>query len=133
MSGIGYRVSGVGYRRRGNREQERPCGRASARVVSDGCGEQSFCRNAFAEAAGGLVGKDLAVADVDYAVGILGDIAFVRHQNNGIALRLQAVKQGHDFNAGRRIQRSRRLIRQQNRRVIHQRPRNRHALPLPSR
>jgi hypothetical protein len=68
--------------------------------VSDGCGEQSFCRNALAEAAGGLVGKDLAVADVDYAVGILGDVGLVGDEDDGVAGGVEGVKEGHDLDAG---------------------------------
>ena len=45
----------------------------------------------------GLVGIDFPVADVDDAVGVLGDIVFVGHENDGVPLSVEACEQGHDF------------------------------------
>src|SRR5215470_9642388 len=46
-----------------------------------------------------LIAGDQAVFDVNYAVGVLGDIGFVRHQNDGIALLVKLRKQRHDLGA----------------------------------
>ena len=43
---------------------------------------------------------------------------------------VQALEQSHDFDAGLRIEIPGRFVGQQNRRVVHQRPRHGHALPL---
>jgi hypothetical protein len=54
----------------------------SLRCIFGGSTGKSVCRiAAFAFIAG-----DHAVFDVDDAMGILGDVAFMRHQNNGVAL-----------------------------------------------
>lgn len=45
------------------------------------------------ETARGLVRKNLAIADMNDAVGELGDIRFVGNEDDGIALRLKAVKE----------------------------------------
>jgi hypothetical protein len=45
----------------------------------------------------GLVGIDFSVADVDDAVGVLGDIVFVGYENDGVSLSVEACEQGHDF------------------------------------
>jgi len=47
-----------------------------------------------------LVAFHLAVANVDDAVGVFGDVVFVGDQDDGITLFVQAVKERHDFGAG---------------------------------
>jgi len=53
-----------------------------------------------AEALGGLVGGDFAIADMDYAVGVVGDIRFVSNQHDCVALGLKFVEEGHDLYTG---------------------------------
>ena len=47
-----------------------------------------------------LVLGDHAVPDGDDAVGVLGNIVLVRHQDDGVAFGMQAVEEGHDLIAG---------------------------------
>ena len=51
-----------------------------------------------------LVAGDYAVLNVNDAMRVLGDIAFVRDQDDGVAFGLQAVKQGHDLETGLRVE-----------------------------
>src|SRR5688500_1412347 len=51
-----------------------------------------------------LVLFDFPVADVDDAVGVQGDVVLVGHQDNGIALLIEALEEGHDFVAGGSIE-----------------------------
>ncbi len=44
-----------------------------------------------------FVGFHLAVANVDDAVGPVGDIEFVSDEDDGVALAVQPREQGHDF------------------------------------
>ena len=81
----------------------------------------------------GFVFLDLAVPHVNDAVGVHGNVELVRYQNDRVAFPVKALEQSHNFHTGRRIQVSGGLIRQQNRRVVHQCSRNRHALPLTAR
>ena len=48
----------------------------------------------------GLVRGDFAVADMDDAVRVLGDIVLVSHQNDGVALGMEVREQRHDFVTG---------------------------------
>ena len=48
----------------------------------------------------GFVFLDHAVPDGDDTVRVLGDIVFVRHEDDRIAFRVQAIKQRHDLVAG---------------------------------
>ena len=61
-----------------------------------GWSNRCFCHLLFY----GLVGIDFPVADVDDAVGVLGDIVFVGHENDGVPLSVEACEQGHDFVTG---------------------------------
>jgi len=47
-----------------------------------------------------LVARDHAIFDVNHAMRIPCDIAFVRDQNDGVSLGLEAIKQSHDFDTG---------------------------------
>ena len=60
-----------------------------------------------------FVALDLAVPDVDYPVGVHGDVVFVRYQDNRIALSVQTFEQAHDFVAGHRVERAGGLVGQQ--------------------
>src|ERR1035438_1234193 len=64
----------------------------------------TLSENALAVALGGLVGVDLAVADMDDAMGIFGDVRLVGDQDNGVAVGVQSVKEGHDLQAGLGVQ-----------------------------
>src|ERR1700694_2532697 len=57
-----------------------------------------------------FVGFDFAVANVDDAVGPLGNIVFMRDQDNRVAIAVQPREQGHDFIAGFCIQITGRLV-----------------------
>src|SRR6185369_12166573 len=48
----------------------------------------------------GFIAGDFAVADVDYAVGVFGDVGLVGYDDDGVALGLELVEEGHDFDAG---------------------------------
>jgi hypothetical protein len=63
-------------------------------------GPDSRRRNALSGALRGGVGEDLAVADVDDAMGVLGDVGFVGDEDDGVAAGVERVKEGHDFVAG---------------------------------
>src|SRR5580704_3871183 len=60
---------------------------------------------------------DLAVPNVDHAVGVHGDIVLVRHQKDRITLMIQALEQRHDFVSGRRVEGASRLVGKQDRRI----------------
>src|SRR5437762_10603145 len=79
-----------------------------------------------------LVLKHLAVANMDDAVRAGRDIMLVSDQNDGVANRLQTIEEVHNFHAGGRVQVPGGLVRQNNRRVVYQSPRDGHALPLSS-
>src|ERR1039457_4361048 len=64
-----------------------------------------------AEALGGLVGEDLAVADMDDAMGVVGDIGLVGNDYDGVAVGVQGVKEGHDFEAGFGVEVARGFVR----------------------
>ena len=45
-------------------------------------------------AGGGLVGEDFAVADVDDAVGVLGDVGLVGDEDDGVAFCVEVCRRG---------------------------------------
>src|SRR5882672_12752305 len=47
-----------------------------------------------------FVAGDDAVLDVDYAIGMLGDVGFMGYQHNRIALAMKFFHQLHDFVSG---------------------------------
>ncbi len=51
-------------------------------------------------ARGDVVGGDGAVADGDDAVGVLGDVGLVGDEDDGVALGVEIVEEGHDLVAG---------------------------------
>ena len=80
-----------------------------------------------------LVAEDLPVANMNHAMRVFGDVVLVRDQNNGISLRVQAIKKCHDFDTRLGVEVTGRLVGQNYRRGIDQGARNRDALPLSSR
>jgi hypothetical protein len=58
------------------------------------------------------------------------DISFVGHQDNGISGFMKAGEQGHDLGTGLGIEIPRGLVREQNRRIVHQSASDRYALAL---
>src|SRR6186997_3093984 len=82
----------------------------------------------------GAIGLHHAVAERHDARAVLGDIRFVRDQHDGdAALDVEALEQPHHLDAGSRIEVAGRLVGQQDRRVVDQRARDRHALLLSAR
>ena len=77
-----------------------------------------------------LVFFDFAVAHVDDAVGVQGDIVFVGDEHDGVALLVEAFEQRHDFVTGGGIEVAGGLVGQQDRRVVDQGASDRHALAL---
>jgi len=61
---------------------------------------------------------DLAVANGYYPVGACGNVRFMGNDDNRVSLGMELLKERHDFIAGRGIQGSRRLVRQQDRWMI---------------
>ena len=62
-----------------------------------------------------------------------GDVGFVRDQDDGVAGLVQAGEQRHDLGAGLRVEVAGRLVGEQDRRVVHERARDGHALALAAR
>src|SRR5450631_1153245 len=77
-----------------------------------------------------LIAGDHAVLDVNHAMRVLRDVAFVGDQDDRVSLGLQAIKQRHDLNTGLRVQVARRFVGQDDRRLVHQRSSDRNTLPL---
>ena len=73
---------------------------------------------------------DPAVANRDHAMGVGGDVGFVRDEDDGVAGAVQAIEERHDFDAGLRIEVAGRLVGEQDRRVVDQRARDGDALAL---
>ena len=79
------------------------------------------------------VGHDLAVADLDDALGMAGHVHVVRDQNDGVAGGIQLFQDAQHFLAGVRVQRAGRLVGQDDLAAVHQRPRDADALLLAAR
>src|SRR5271169_5704879 len=62
-----------------------------------------------------LVALDLAVADVNHAIGVIGDVTLVGHEDDGVALLVQLRKEPHDVLARRGVEVARRLVGQEDR------------------
>src|SRR5262249_36760474 len=73
---------------------------------------------------------DLPVPNVDDTVSVSRDVRLVRDEDDRVAALVETPEQPHDFFARLRVEIARRLIGQQDRRVVHECPRNRHALTL---
>ena len=74
-----------------------------------------------------------SIAEPHNAVGIVGDVVFVRYHDDGVAAVVQVLEERHNFIGCFRIQVSGRLIGQDDAGVVHQRPGNGHPLALPAR
>src|ERR1700716_1662850 len=79
-----------------------------------------------------IAGND-SILDVNHTVSVSRDIVLVRYQDDGIAFRLQAVEQSHDFAACLGVEISGGLVSQDDRRLIDQSACNGDTLPLPAR
>ena len=66
-------------------------------------------------------------------MGIGGDVRLVGDHHDSNASPVQLLKDSHDFNAGSAVEVAGRLIREQDLRVINERPRNGDALLLSAR
>ena len=80
-----------------------------------------------------LVDGQVPVSQLDFAIRLLRDFRIVCHHQDRVAGAVQLAEQrNHDFLI-RFVQVARRLIGKNHFRLIDQRPRNRHALLLPTR
>ena len=77
-----------------------------------------------------LVSFDHPIFDVNDAMGVLRDVVLVGYEDNGISLSVETVKQGHDVIAGLRVEVASRFVGKNDGGLVHQRPGNRHSLPL---
>ena len=77
-----------------------------------------------------LVLFDFAVAQANHAMGVQRDVRLVRHQDDGVAALVQPREKRHDFIAGRGVEISGGFVGQQDRRMVHQRASDGHALAL---
>ena len=73
---------------------------------------------------------NLAIAQVDGALGMLGDLMIVGDHYDSPSIFVQLMEQIHYFFAGSRVQISSGLVRQYENRIVYQRPGNRHPLLL---
>ncbi len=64
-----------------------------------------------------LVAEYLPVANVDDAVGILGDVMLVGDENDVVALLVESVEQRHDLDAGLGVEVARGLVGENDRRT----------------
>src|ERR1700688_1561447 len=79
-----------------------------------------------------LVLANFSVAKHQHALGVLGDVVLVGDQDDGQSFVVQVLENFHDFDGRAAVQISRRLVRQQDRRLVHQRAGNGYALLLPA-
>src|SRR6476660_5267310 len=75
---------------------------------------------------------DLTVAYMNGAVGERRNVRFVRDKNDCVSHFMQSLEQSHDLQTGFGIEVARRLVSQQDGRVVHKRPRDGDALALPA-
>src|SRR2546423_14033701 len=73
---------------------------------------------------------DQAVSNRDDAMRPSRYVVLVRDENDGVAFFVKLLEEVHDVVTRRRVQRSGRFIREENRRMIHQRASDRDALTL---
>lgn len=78
----------------------------------------------------GFVLADCSVTKHKNAFGELGDVVFVRDENDGQPLIVEVLEDFHDFNGSAAIEIPGRLVREQDRRTVHESTRNGHALLL---
>src|SRR6266446_4560915 len=75
-----------------------------------------------------LVALDLAVPDVDGAMGVLGDVALVGDEDDRVAVLVELFEQAHDLLPGGRVQVAGGLVGQQDGGLHDQGPGHRHPL-----
>ena len=75
---------------------------------------------------------DPAIQQVYDSFSMCSDAVVVGNSNQGFALLMQAVKDVQNLISAFRIEVAYRLVRQNNQRVVRQRPRNRYTLLLPT-
>src|SRR5882672_2056969 len=78
----------------------------------------------------GVILDDLPVPKVDHATRAPGDVVLVGDEHDGVPLLVESAEEGHDLLAGARVEVSRGLIGQEERRTVDEGPGDRHALPL---
>ena len=78
-----------------------------------------------------LVADDPTVSEIDIAVGIGRDVGLVGDDDRGDALpAIEVLENRHDLDAGARVERSGRFIRENDLRIVHQSARDGDALLL---
>src|SRR5262245_34588124 len=81
-----------------------------------------------------LVASDLAVAEDDDPLGVFRDAVLVSdEQQRDAALAVEPLEDLHDLDRSAAVERARRLVGKDDRRMIDKRPRDRDALLLPAR
>ena len=67
------------------------------------------------------------------AAAVTGDFGVVRHEDNRASLGVELLEEYQYFEAGAGVEVPRRFVREDDGRIVDQRPRDRHALHLPAR
>src|SRR6185295_16110320 len=104
--------------------------RSSSRVRRREAGRDGFPRGT---APGGLVRDDRAVVEDHAALRMTGDFRIVRHDDDRLARGVELLEEPHHVRAGATVQISGRLVREDERRPVHERAGDRDALPLAAR
>src|SRR5258705_1771353 len=87
-----------------------------------------------AAALDGAVVAHQSVAECNHARAVFGDVGLVRHEDDGdAALDVEALEDAHHLDARLRVEIAGRLVGEQQRRVVHQRPRDGDTLLLAAR
>ena len=100
------------------------------REVHATAGQEAGATPCLTEALGGLVGVDLAVANMHHAMRKFGDVRLVGDQHNGVAVGVQRIEERHDLQAGLGVEVAGGLVGQENLGGVEQRPGDGHALLL---
>src|SRR5262249_7955122 len=113
---------------------ERSLFRRSARSAVTKVIERTFMGGSCDGSRATDVGDDVPVAEGDAALGELGDVGLVRDEHDRDALvAVEADEQVQDVEARLRVEVAGRLVGEQERGAVHERPRDRDALLLPAR
>src|SRR5688500_12328481 len=89
--------------------------------------------DALCEGIAPLIGGDAPVTQHDDPAGMRRDVRFVGYHDHRLACAGQRLDHAHDLRRGSGIEVSRRLVGEENRRLVHERACDRHALPLAAR
>src|ERR1700679_3259411 len=65
-----------------------------------GVSNRGYCVFGVAYAGARSIGLDRTIADGDDAVGVVGDVGLVGNEDDGVALGVELVEEGHDFDGG---------------------------------